>query len=97
MPALGLFHRNRYNAFPLADDIMEPYRPYVDEIAFEAAEEGVLELDKDVKVRLLNLLVTDVKIGKITRPLAIALTTTSASLLKYYKGETKKLMLPVFS
>jgi CRISPR-associated protein Cas1 len=97
MPALGLFHRNRYNAFPLADDIMEPYRPYVDEIAFEAAEEGVLELDKDVKVRLFNLLVTDVKIGKITRPLAIALTTTSASLLKYYKGETKKLMLPVFS
>lgn len=96
LPALGLFHRNRYNAFPLADDIMEPYRPYVDEIAYEAAEEGLLELDKDVKVRLLNLLVTDVKIGKVTRPLTIALTTTSASLLKYYKGETRKLSLPVF-
>lgn len=97
LPALGLFHRNRYNAFPLADDIMEPYRPYVDEIAFGATEEGMLELDKETKVRLLNLLVTDVRIGKMTRPLSLALTTTSASLLKYYKGETKKVTLPVFS
>lgn len=97
LPALGLFHRNRYNAFPLADDLMEPYRPYVDEIAFGAAGEGVLELDKEVKVRLLKLLVTDVKIGEMTRPLSLALSTTSASLLKYYKGETKKITLPVFS
>jgi CRISPR-associated protein Cas1 len=96
LPALGLFHRNRYNAFPLADDIMEPYRPYVDEIVFGAAEEGLLQLDKQVKVRLLKLLVSDVKIGNVTRPLSIALTTTSASLLKYYKGETKKLTLPIF-
>lgn len=97
LPILSLFHRNRYNAFPLADDVMEPYRPYVDEIAFNAAEEGLLDLDKDVKVRMLNLLVTDVKIGQVRRPLSIALTTTSASLLKYYKGETKKLSLPVFA
>lgn len=97
LPALGLFHRNRYNAFPLADDVMEPFRPYVDEIAFGATEEGMLELDKETKVRLLNLLVTDVRIGKMTRPLSLALTTTSASLLKYYKGETKKVTLPVFS
>ena len=97
LPALGLFHRNRYNAFPLADDVMEPYRPYVDEMAFGATEEGMLELDKETKVRLLNLLVTDVRIGKMTRPLSLALTTTSASLLKYYKGETKKVTLPVFS
>ena len=97
LPALGIFHRNRYNAFPLADDIMEPYRPYVDEIVFNAAEEGILELDKNTKAKLLNLLFTDVKIGKVTRPLTNALTITSASLLKYYKGETKKLSLPVFA
>jgi CRISPR-associated protein Cas1 len=96
LPALGIFHRNRYNAFPLADDIMEPYRPYVDEIVFNAAEEGLLELDKETKARLMNLLFTDVKIGKVTRPLTNALTITSASLLKYYKGEIKKLTLPVF-
>lgn len=96
LPLLGLFHRNRYNAFPLADDVMEPYRPYVDEIVFDAAEEGKLEIDKEAKMRLLRLLVTDVKIGKVTRPLSIALTITTASLVKYYKGESKKLLLPVF-
>lgn len=97
LPVFGLFHRNRYNAFPLADDVMEPYRPYVDEIVYGAAEEGLLNLDKEVKVRLLRLLVTDVKIGQMTRPLSIALTTTSASLLRYYKGEIKKMSLPVFT
>ena len=95
LPALGLFHRNRYNAFPLADDVMEPYRPYVDKVAFDAAEEGLLDLNKDVKTRLLKVLTADVGIGKVTRPLSIALTITSASLVKFYKGETKKLSLPV--
>lgn len=95
LPALGLFHRNKYNAFPLADDIMEPYRPYVDKVAFDAAEEGLLDLNKDVKTRMLKVLTADVRIGKVTRPLSIALTITSASLVKFYKGETKKLSLPV--
>ena len=87
---MACFTETGINAFPLADDIMEPYRPYVDEIVYGAAEEGLLNLDKEVKVRLLRLLVTDVKIGQMTRPLSIALTTTSASLLRYYKGEIKK-------
>ena len=95
LPALGLFHRNRYNAFPLADDVMEPYRPYVDKVAFDAAEERLLDLNKDVKTRMLKVLTADVEIGKVTRPLSIALTITSASLVKFYKGETKKLSLPV--
>ena len=95
LPALGLFHRNKYNAFPLADDVMEPYRPYVDKVAFDAAEEGLLDLNKDVKTRMLKVLTADVGIGKVTRTLSIALTITSASLVKFYKGETKKLSLPV--
>lgn len=95
LPALGLFHRNKYNAFPLADDVMEPYRPYVDKVVFDAAEEGLLDLNKDVKTRMLKVLTADVGIGKVTRPLSIALTITSASLVKFYKGETKKLSLPV--
>lgn len=95
LPALGIFHKNRYNTFPLADDLMEAYRPYVDEIVYNMAEEGVLEINKDAKQKLLNLLFADVKIGKVTRPLENALTITSASLLKYYKGEIKKLSLPI--
>lgn len=94
-PAFGIFHRNRYNAFPLADDVMEPYRPFVDEIVYSlycGAEE--LVLDKQTKAKLLRVLFVDVKIGKMTRPLEVALPTTTASLVKMFKGETQKLILP---
>jgi CRISPR-associated protein Cas1 len=96
LPGLGLFHRNRYNAFPLADDLMEAYRPFVDDVVYEAAEEGIFELNKEAKQRLLKILTMDVKIGKVIRPLEIALTSTTASLVKYYKGEIKNLNLPIF-
>lgn len=94
-PAFGVFHRNRYNAFPLADDVMEPYRPFVDEIVhYLYYEDGVTELDNQSKSKLIRLLFSDVKIGKVTRPLENALSITTASLLKMFKGETDKLSLP---
>lgn len=95
-PAFGVFHRNRYNAFPLADDVMEPYRPFVDEIVYHLYYDGaVSELDKDSKGKLLRVLFSDVKMGKVNRPLENALSLTTASLLKIYKGETDKLSLPM--
>ena len=94
-PAFGIFHRNRYNAFPLADDIMEPYRVYVDEIVYRIYMDGAVdELNIEVKKELMRVLFADVKIGKIYRPLEIALSMTSASLLRVYKGDEKKLLLP---
>lgn len=94
-PAFGIFHRNRYNAFPLADDIMEPYRVYVDEIVYRLYIDGAAdELNSETKKELMRVLFADVKIGKITRPLEIALSMTSASLLRVYKGEDKYLVLP---
>ncbi len=95
-PAFGIFHRNRYNAFPLADDLMEPYRPFVDEIAYHLYDGTKEQIDNESKRQLLNLLFTDVKIGKMTRPLEVALSQTSASLLRVYKGENKELELPIF-
>lgn len=95
LPNLGIFHKSRYNAFPLADDIMEPYRPYVDDIVFHLHQEGNVELNKDSKTALLRLLSCDVKIGQVMRPLQIALTLTTSSLVKYYSGETKKISLPI--
>lgn len=97
LPGLGIFHRSRYNAFPLADDVMEPYRPYVDEIVCRLWEQGAVELTKEVKAELLRLLTADVNMGKVTRPLQIALTFTTASLVKYYAGEIKKLSLPIMT
>lgn len=94
LPNLGIFHKSRYNAFPLADDIMEPYRPYVDEIVFHLYSKGVTELTKDSKYEILRLLNCDVNIGKVKRPLQIALTITTASLVKYYNKEINKLSLP---
>ena len=97
-PAFGVFHRNRYNAFPLADDVMEPYRPFVDEIVYYLYDDGaVSELNKDSKEKLLRVLFSDVKMGKVNRPLENALSLTTASLLKMYKGETDKLSLPMIT
>lgn len=96
MPNIGIFHKNRYNAFPLADDIMEPYRPYVDDIVYYLYDSGCKEVNKESKLTLMKLLVCDVVVGKVTRPLQIALTFTSASLAKYFNGDIKKLSLPSF-
>ena len=97
-PAFGVFHRNRYNAFPLADDVMEPYRPFVDEIVFHLLFDGAInELDNQSKGKLLRVLFSDVKMGKVIRPLENALSLTTASLLRVFKGETDKISLPMIT
>ncbi len=97
-PAFGIFHRNRYNAFPLADDIMEPYRPFVDEIVYQLyAINGIEELTNETKSQLLRILFLDVKMGKITRPLEVAISYTTASLLRVFKGEEEKVAYPVLT
>lgn len=97
LPILGIFHKSRYNAFPLADDVMEPYRPFVDEIVYRLYENGITELNKESKSEIMRVLNCDVNIGKVKRPLQIALTMTTASLVKYYTGEIKKLSLPLIT
>lgn len=94
LPAVGIFHRNRYNAFPLADDIMEPYRPYVDEIVYGLYERNI-PLDKDSKAILLRLLYSDVVFENIRRPLEIGLTITTSSLAHCFKGTKKKISYPL--
>jgi len=94
-PAIGLFHHNRSNAFPLVDDIMEPYRPYVDEIVFEMWQSRVIEtLDKEAKAKLINVLYCDTKFRNVTRPLQVGLSITTASLVKCYTKETTKITYP---
>ena len=94
-PSFGIFHRNRYNAFPLADDVMEPYRPFVDEVVYSLYQDDeAIDLDKNVKSRLLRVLFADVKIGRMMRPLEVALSLTTASMVKMFKGDSQKLSLP---
>ena len=97
LPAIGIFHHNRSNAFPLADDIMEPYRPYVDEIVYDMAMQAKLDLTKDVKAELINVLYADTQFSRVTRPLCVGLTLTTASLSKCFAKEQTKLSLPFMS
>ncbi len=94
-PAFGIFHRNRYNAFPLADDIMEPYRPFVDRIVHRLHAENRRELTKEVKGELLRVLFADTRFDKTMRPLDVGLTFTSSSLAGCFAGTRKKIAYPM--
>ena len=96
IPTLGIHHHNRYDAYCLADDIMEPYRPYVDRLVVEIVEDGVPEkLDVNIKRRLLELPVKEVVIDGMRRPLMLAVSQTVNSLQKCFSGELRKLVYPV--
>ncbi len=92
LPTLGIFHRNKYNAYCLADDIMEPYRPFVDRLVVEiTALTRETELSGEIKQHLLTLLTEDVLFDKNKRPLMLGLSQTSASLARCFKGEIRKI------
>lgn len=98
LPTLGIHHHNRYNAYCLADDIMEPYRPYVDELVFAIIkEQGVdnLQLTTTLKAQLLSIPTLDVVIGGKRSPLMVAATQTTASLYKCFSGELRRIAYPV--
>jgi CRISPR-associated protein Cas1 len=99
LPTLGIHHHNKYNAFCLADDIMEPYRPYVDQLALQVYGDypDELFLNKDMKAALLKLMTTDVMINDSKRPLMVALSQTTASLSRCFTGEGRKIVYPDFN
>lgn len=96
IPTLGIHHSNKYNAYCLADDIMEPYRPYVDLMVTDMIKTHNLppEITKETKKHLLTIPTIDVKMGKLSRPLMVAASMTTASLAKCYLGESRKLLYP---
>ncbi len=98
LPTLGIHHRNKYNAYCLADDIMEPYRPFVDKLVFEITERetDISELSQEIKAQLLNIPVLDVIINKQRSPLMIAVGQTTASLNKCFSGKIRKIKYPSF-
>lgn len=95
MPTLGIHHHNRYNAYCLADDIMEPYRPYVDKIVWDMiSEDPQAEVTTANKIKLLNIPVTEVIIGGRRSPLMVAISHTTNSLVKCFRGESRRLAYP---
>lgn len=98
LPTLGIHHHNRYNAFCLADDIMEPYRPFVDEIVLEIVKSGTTysSLTKEIKWRLLSIPQVDVLINDKRSPLMVAVAQTTSSLNSCFEGLTRKIAYPQF-
>lgn len=98
LPTLGIHHHNRYNAYCLADDIMEPYRPFVDKLVAGIVDSGenIEELSKEIKIKLLYIPVLDVVINNQRSPLMVAALQTTASLAKCYLGEIRKIVYPDF-
>lgn len=96
LPTLGIHHHNRYNAYCLADDIMEPYRPYVDELVMRIIRNHAdyAVLTRELKAQLLTIPTLDVVINGKRSPLMIAASTTTASLAKCFNGEQRRIIYP---
>ncbi len=96
LPTLGIHHHNRYNAYCLADDIMEPYRPYVDRLVVNimARYGHDMALTREIKMQLLSIPTIDVKIGGKRSPLMVGVSQTTASLYKCFSGKSRKISYP---
>ncbi len=96
LPTLGIHHKNKYNAYCLADDIMEPYRPFVDEVVLNIVKQGIdySEVTTELKKMLLSIPTLDIFIDAEKSPLMVGLQRTTASLAKCFMGETKEIVYP---
>lgn len=97
LPTFGIHHSNRYNAYCLADDIMEPYRPIVDKLIIEKLDgmkEIPAEVSRELKISLLEIPVLDAKIDGKRSPLMNAVSLTTTSLYRCFVGESRKLLYP---
>lgn len=101
LPTLGIHHHNRYNAYCLADDVMEPYRPYVDKLVFSVVKQfevqGIQTLTRELKSYLLTVPTMDVIINGKRSPMMVAISQTTASLQRCFAGELRKLVYPVMA
>lgn len=96
LPTFGIHHRNQYNSYCLADDMMEPYRPFVDKVVCDIVRMNgkFLEMTPKIKQALLAIPAMDVQIGGQKSPLMNAVQRTTASLAKCFEGSTRKLLFP---
>ncbi|MEJ8844735.1 type II CRISPR-associated endonuclease Cas1 [Lacibacter sp. H375] len=96
LPTFGIHHRNQYNSYCLADDMMEPYRPYVDKVVCDIIRMNgkFLDMTPKMKQALLAIPAMDVVIDGQKSPLMNAVQRTTASLAKCFEGKTRKLLYP---
>jgi CRISPR-associated protein Cas1 len=95
-PALGLHHDNMENPFCLADDIIEPFRPFVDDLVFNLGRGGISELTPQIKKDLAAILTIDVSVEDQTSILSNAILTCSQSLVRAFETKEPRITLPRF-
>jgi len=98
LPSVGIFHHNKYNAFCLADDIMEPYRVYVDVLVNDIIHSGESydEMNTSLKMSLLHLPAMDVLLDGKQSPLMVAMSRTTNSLYECFAGISRKILYPIY-
>jgi len=98
LPSVGIWHKNKYNAFCLADDVMEPYRPFVDALVYDILETGcnLEDLNTNLKSQLLTIPAMDVMIDSKQSPLMVAMSRTTNSLYECFLGTSRKVLYPYF-
>ena len=99
LPTMGIHHRNKYNAYCLADDVMEPYRPFCDELVYQLYLSGSIdceEINREHKAKLLSIATCDVMIDGKRSPLMVALSRTTNSLFECFEGSRRKIIYPEF-
>lgn len=96
LPTLGIHHHSRYDAYCLADDIMEPYRAFVDLQVLDMWKRygDVEELSPALKKELLSLATIDVQIEAHRSPMMIAMQTTANSVQRCFSGVSRKIVYP---
>ncbi len=97
LPTLGIHHRNKYNAYCLADDVMEPYRPFVDELVLKMVVQDRIdakELNTEIKGKLLGVPTIDVVLDGKRSPLFVGVQRSTASLAQCFQGEQRKPLYP---
>jgi len=96
LPTFGIHHRNQYNAYCLADDIMEPYRPYADMLVIDLikTESNFENISQAIKAKLLQLPAADILIDGKRSPLMVGVQRTTASLSDCFEGATRKILYP---
>ena len=95
-PAIGLHHKNQYNSLCLADDVMEPFRPWVDWRVWQLLEQsGDISVNQNSKQCLLSLLSDSVVMGDRQMPLMVAAHSLAAGLKRALTDSKQSLVYPV--
>lgn len=99
LPTLGIHHRNKYNAYCLADDIMEPYRPFCDWMVYRMVRDQAItddDITREQKAKLLSIAAVDIEIDRKKSPLMVGLARTTHSLAECFEGSRRKIIYPEF-